>query len=446
MVMQARKKIGIAGYYCAILLLALGVVLGGSLRVYAMKIQEITTPGGIKALLVEEHSIPLMAMQFAFKGGSVQEDDGKEGLAYLLSALLDEGAGDMTSDQMQATLDELAIRMSFDASRDLFSGSFQTLTKNRDKAVEILKLALTKPRFDSDAIERMRKQILVSLKMGEKSPDTVVGKAWFKAAFPDHPYGRPTKGTTQSVSSLTRDDLVGFVKKNFARDNLTVAVVGDIDAKALSDILDSVFGSLPKTAKLKTIPEAKSPAGPMRKVIEMDVPQSVAQFGHQGIKRHDKDFIAAYVLNYILGGGGFSSRLMEEVREKNGLAYSVYSYLYPLNHASLFMGGVATKNSSMNRSMKLIEAEIRKMEEKGPTEEELKDAKLYLTGSYALRFDTSSKIANQLMWIQIEKLGLDYFDKRNDMVNAVTLEDIRRVAKRLFQADKLITAIVGKPG
>ncbi len=443
---QFKTKVGVAIRFCATVFLALGVMVGSPLKGYAMKIQEITTPGGIKALLVEEHTIPMLAMQFAFKGGASQEEDGKEGIAYLISALLDEGAGDMTSSQMQATLDELAIRMSFDASQDLFSGSFQTLSKNRDKAIEILKLALTKPRFDTDAIERMRKQILVSLKMGEKDPDTVASKAWFKAAFPNHPYGRSTKGTIKSMTAITRDDLVNFVTKTFARDNLTVAVVGDIDAKTLSDMLDSVFGSLPKNAQLKKIPDAKPPIGPVLKVVEMDVPQSVAQYGHSAIKRHDKDFIPAYILNYILGGGGFSSRLMEEVREKNGLAYSVYSYLYPMDHASLFMGGVATKNASMNKSIKMIKDEIRKMADKGPTEKELKNAKLYLTGSYALRFDTSSKIANQLMWIQIENLGLDYFDKRNDMVSAVSLEDMRRVAKRLFQADKLITTIVGKPG
>ncbi len=445
MVVQFKKFFGNTGYFGAILLLTFGVFFSAIKTGYAMKIQEITTPGGIKALLIEEHTIPLMAMRFSFSGGATQDDVGKEGTANLLSVLLDEGAGDMKSSAFLAILDELAIRISFSASRDEFSGSFQTLTKNRDKAVDLLNLALTKPRFDADAVERMREELLTSLKFAQKSPDSVASKNWFETAYKDHPYGRMTKGSPESVAKVTKEDLATFVKKNFARDNLTVAVVGDIDAKTLSGVLDKIFGSLPKAAELKTIEEAKPVLGPVRKVIEMDIPQSVAIFGYQGLKRDDKDFVPAYVLNYIFGGGGFASRLTEQVREKRGLAYSVYSYLYPLDHSALFMGGVATKNESLNKSISVIQDEIKLMADKGPTEEELKNAKLYLTGSYPLRFDTSSKIANQLMRIQIDKLGLDYFDKRNSLIEAVSMEDIRKVAKRLFKSDKLITVIVGKP-
>ena len=191
--------------------------------------------------------------------------------------------------------------------------------------------------------------------------------------------------------------------------------------------------------------DANPPLGPTQEIIEMDVPQSVAQFGHRGIARKDADFIAAYVLNYIIGGGGFSSRLMEEVREKRGLAYSVHSNLYPYEHGAIFVGSVATKNEEVGQSLEVIESELRRIAEQGPTAEELANAKSYLTGAYALRFKSSSSIASQLLAIQIEDLGIDYVNRRNRLVEAVTLDDIKRVAKRLIEADRLITTIVGKP-
>ena len=246
------------------------------------------------------------------------------------------------------------------------------------------------------------------------------------------------------MAGITAADLKGYVKRNFARDNLKVSVVGDITPDQLKKVLDDVFGGLPEKAELKTVPEARLPAGE-RKVIPMEVPQSVATFGAEGLKRKDKDFIAAYVLNYIIGGGGFSSKLMEEVREKRGLAYSVYSYLQPFQKAAVFLGGVATENKALAESIKVIETELARVAKEGPTADELENAKRYLTGSYALNFDTSANIAAQLLGVQIEDLGIDYFDKRNAMVEAVTLEDIKRVADRLIKPGNLIVTVVGQP-
>lgn len=410
-----------------------------------MNIQEVTSPGGIKAWLVESRQVPLIAMRFAFSGGAAQDTDGKEGIANFVSGMLDEGAGDLKSVDFQERQEELAVRISFEAGRDMFTGNFQTLTRNAKEATELLHLALTRPRFDADPVERVQKQILTGLKFDQNDPRRVASKEWFKLAFKGHPYARPVKGSIESVANIGRDDLVNFVRKVFTRDTLKVAVVGDIDAKTLGSMLDQVFGKLPASSDLRPIAEATPPAGPQRKVIEMNVPQSVAVFGHGGFKRKDKDFIASYVLNYILGGGGFNSRLTEEVREKRGLAYSVYSYLSPYRHAAIYAGNVATENKSMVRSLEVIENELKRMADKGPSARELKNAKQYLTGSYPLRFDTSSKIASQMMWVQIEDLGLDYFDTRNSKIEAVTLQDIRRVAKRLLKADGLIVTIVGKP-
>ena len=414
-------------------------------KAHAMKIQQVRSPGGIDAWLVQEHAVPLIALRFVFEGGSSQNPAGKEGVANFLSAMMDEGAGDLDSQKFQERMEELAFRMSFEDARDGFYGSFETLTANRDPSIEMLRLAVNQPRFDADAVERVRKQLLSGLAFAAKNPNRVAGKAWSAQAFPGHPYGLPSDGTPESIAKIARDDLEAFRKRTFARDNLRVVAVGDINAEQLGALLDRVFGDLPAKADLTpvavTTPEAKERV----QVIPMDVPQSVVQFGAPGIARDDDDFMAAFVLNQILGGGGFASRLTEEVREKRGLAYSVYSYLQPYRRAAIFAGGVATKNEEVGRSLDVIRAELRRMAEEGPTPEELQNAKDYLTGSFALRFDTNAKIANQLLGFLFEGYGIDYIDKRNALVSAVTLDDVKRVAARLLKADELIVTVVGKP-
>lgn len=416
-----------------------------SAKAHAMKIQHVRSPGGIDAWLVQEHAVPLLALRFVFDGGSSQDPLGKDGLANFLSAMMDEGAGDLDSQKYQERMEELAFRMGFEDARDGFYGSFETLSTNRDPSIEMLRLAVNKPRFDADAVERVRKQLLSGLQFAAKNPNRVAGKAWSARAFAGHPYGRPTDGTPESIASMTRDDLEGFRKRTFARDNLKVVAVGDIDAAQLGALLDKVFGDLPAKADLVPV-AATTPAAKERvEVVEMDVPQSVVQFGMQGIDRDDPDFMPAFVLNQILGGGGFASRLTEEVREKRGLAYSVYSYIQPYRRASIFAGGVATKNEEVGRSLDVIRAELKRMASEGPTEKELQNAKDYLTGSFALRFDTNAKIANQLLGFLFEGYGIDYIDKRNALVTAVTLDQVKRVAGRLLKADDLIVTVVGKP-
>jgi zinc protease len=409
-----------------------------------MDIKQVTSPGGIKAWLVEEHSVPLVAIRFAFEGGTAQDPDGKPGLANFLTAMLDEGAGDLKAEAFQERMEDLAMRMSFSEGRDTFYGSFQTLSDNRDETIELLRLALTEPRFDETALERIRKQLIAGLAFAAKNPNRVAGRLWAETAFQGHPYGRPANGTPESVNAITADDLRAYTKNVFARDNLHVAVVGDITSEELGRVLDRVFGALPQSPDLKEIPEAKIAGGTL-KVNQMPVPQSVAVFGLPGLKRDDPDFIPAYVMNHILGGGGFSSRLMEEVREKRGLAYSVYSYLQSFDRAAIFAGQVATKNEALTKSLDVIRGEITQIAEKGVTQEDLDNAKSYLTGSYALRFDTSSKIASQLLAIQLEGLGIDYVNRRNELINAVTLDDVKRVARRLMKPERLIVAIAGQP-
>jgi len=425
----------------AVALLASPAAAKGS----GMKIQEVTSPGGIKAWLVESHANPLITLRFAFFGGASQDAPDKEGQAYFVTAMMNEGAGDLDATAFQEREEALAMKMNFDAGRDVMLGTVQTLTENKDEVFDLVRLALSQPRFDDDALERVRAQIMAGLKFDEHDPETVASIAWDRIAFQDHPYGRPVKGTKESVPQISADGLRDYVRRVFARDKLAVAVVGDIDAEALGKMLDKLFGDLPERSELVQVADAPPPLGPTREVIAMDVPQSVAQFGLRGIPRDDDDFISAYVLNYIIGGGGFSSRLMEEVREKRGLAYSVRSSLHPYMHGPVFVGHVATKNEAVGQSLSVIKNELERITEQGPTPEELKNAKAYLTGAYALRFESSSSIASQLLWIQIEDLGIDYIHQRNDLVEAVAMDDIKRVAKRLLAPDQMITTIVGKP-
>jgi zinc protease len=411
----------------------------------AIEIQEITSPGGITAWLVEEHALPLIVVDAAWNGGALQDPTGKEGLAYMMAGLLDEGAGDLNSQAFQAELERLAVSLSFRAGHDTVSMSFKTLSENRDAAFDLLRDALTNPRFDDEAVERIRRQLSVAITRDAESPDRMAAEAWYNLALPGHGYTRPSKGTLPTVAAITRADLETHQAQLMARDNLKITVVGDIDAETLKLLLDETFGALAETSSLPEVSQAEVTQAAQLEIIDREMPQSIVLFGHEGLARSDDDFIPAYVMNYILGGGGFSSRLMTEVREKRGLAYSVVSHLYPLRHASLFLGQVATENERVSETLDVIRAEIGKIAEEGVTEKELMDAKTYLTGSYPLRFDTNDKIAGQLVAIWQNDLGLDYITRRNGLINAVTQEDIRRVAADLLDPDKLIVTIVGQP-
>ncbi len=427
----------------AALIFAIITTLSGP--AHAMKIQTIKSPGGIEAWLVEEHAVPMMAMRFAFEGGSSQDPTGNEGLANFLSAMLDEGAGDLKSREFQERMEEISMRMRYEDSKDAFYGNFETLTANRDEAAKLLKLALNNPRFDTDAVERIRQQLQAALAYAARNPEKVALNEWYAVAFEGHPYARPSAGTEETVAKITGDDLEGYRKRIFAKDTLKVVAVGDINAEQLGALLDEVFGDLPATADLVAVSKTSPVAGGRQKVVEMNVPQSVAVFGLGAMERKDPDFIPTFVLNHILGGGGFASKLMEEVREKRGLAYSVYTYVYPYQHTSIFSGSVATRNEAIGESLDVIREEFKQMAENGPTQTELDNAKKYLIGSYPLRFDTNAKIASQLLGLRMDDFGPEYIDNRNDMMAAVTLDDVKRVAKRLLNTDDLIVTIVGKP-
>lgn len=410
----------------------------------AAAVQKVRTPGGLEVWLVEDYAVPLVAFQFAFKGGAAQDPAGLPGVAHMLSGMLDEGAGPYDSDAFHRALDDLAVELSFHADMDNVHGQMKTLSRHVDKAFDLLRLAVCEPRLDADAVERVRSQIVAGLKHEAKDPARVAGRAFRNAAFPGHPYGRPTEGSLESVARIARDDLDGMRRKIFARDNVKIAAVGAIDATRLGALVDAAFADLPAAASLTAIPDVTPTAGG-RTIIDLDVPQSTIRFGLPGVARHDPDFIAAVVVNHILGGGSFSARLFKEVREKRGLAYSVHSQLSTYDHAALFTGGTSTKNERAAESLAVIEEEIAKLVAQGPDDEELDKAKKYLIGSYALRFDTSTKIAGNLLGLQTDGLPVEYLDMRNGLIAAVGMEDVRRVARRLFDGKSLLVTVAGRP-
>ncbi|MDE1973456.1 MAG: insulinase family protein [Hyphomicrobiales bacterium] len=410
----------------------------------ATTIERVVSPGGIVAWLVHEPAVPMIAVDFSFAGGSAQDPAGKAGTASLVAGLLDEGAGDFDSKAFHARLERKAIELGFQADRDALRGALRTLTENREEAFDDLRLALTAPRFDPTDVEIIRSQIISNLRRATTSPSEMASVRWWQTAFAGHPYAHPVNGTLESLPAVSIDDLRAYTRRVLARDNLKVAVVGDIDAEAVKTMLDRVFGGLPARSELAAVADV-SPRGLGRRIVtRLDVPQTVIMFGGPGIARQDPDFMAAYVVNHILGGGSFSSRLYQEVREKRGLAYSVHDSLAWLTHAPLFVGGTATRAERTSETLDIVRREISRLADDGPTADELAKAKSFLIGSFPLNLDTSGKIAAMLVQLQIDNLGIDYFTQRPKMIDAVTLDDARRVAKRLLGGG-LLVSVVGRP-
>ena len=416
-----------------------------ALPALAIDIQEVTSPKGIKAWLVENKAVPLIAMNFSFEPGASADPDGKEGLAYFLSAMLDEGAGDLDSEAFIARRDELGMKMSFDSGLDHFAGSFQTLSRNRDASFAHLKLALTAPRFDAEPVARIRSQLLVSAQQNAEDPERIASNAWMKSVFKGHPYGRDAEGSAATIKVISADDLHAIHKRLFSRKGLTIAVVGDVDAETLKRLLDETFGSLPDTAMAVAAPPLDLAIAPGVAIIDRDIPQSIITFGAKGILRGDPEFIPAFVASYILGGGGFGSRLTDEVRVKRGLTYGIGYGLAPLDQAGVMMGSVGTRNEKAGEVLDVVRDVLKTYGSDGPTAQELVEAKTFLTGSYALRFDANTKIASQLLGLQQENLGIDYVNTRNGLVDAVSLDRVKAQAKRLYDPEALVVTVVGKP-
>lgn len=410
----------------------------------AVTVREVKSRSGITAYLAEDHTTPIIAITFGFKGGSAIDPDEKLGLSTMASALLDEGAGDFDSFAFQTELQDRAITLRFNAGSDYVTGQLVTTTTNAPKAYELLNLALTRPRFDDEPIERIRRQILVGIQARLESPGRIAGQQLMEALFGTHPYAREDEGTPETINGLTVADFRTWRESRFARDRLTVGVAGDITEAQLARVLDQVFGALPATSGLKAdVPPATVADTGKTIRIPKNLAQSVVYIGQRGLVREDPDWYKAQVVDYVFGGGSFASRLMDEVRERRGLAYSVGTSMVPYDAGGIMLASVGTRADRADESIAVIRDEWRKIHDEGPTQDELDDAKQYLTGAWPLRFTSTRSIADILLAVQRDNLGLDYIDKRNSLIDAVTLEDARALAKRLYDPDNLIVVVVG---
>ena len=435
-------------------LIALIVAAGlFSAPAFAITVREVKSKGGISAYLAEDHSVPIIAVSFSFKGGSAIDPDAKLGLSDIATSLLDEGAGPLDSFAFQTELADRAIGLSFGANADDITGHLVTTTGNAPKAYELLKLAMTQPRFDAEPVERVRRQILVGIQSRLESPRRIAGQRLMEELFGQHPYARVDEGTPETIKAIQAEDLRAWVKGRFARDRLMVGVSGDITAAQLALLLDQLFGALPATTGLATeVPPAPVVGKGQIIRIHKNLPQSMIYIGQKGVMREDPDWYKAQVVDYIFGGGSFASRLMDEVREKRGLAYGISTGLAPYDAGAMMMATVGTRADQAEESLKVIRDEWRKIQTEGPTEEELRGAKQYLTGAWPLRFTSTGSIAGMLLSVQRDKLGLDYIDKRNSMIEAVTLEEAKAFAKKFYEPENLVVVIVGpdpamaKPG
>jgi zinc protease len=407
------------------------------------RVEEVVSPGGLRAYLVTERAVPFLTMELCFRAGAAYDPADRCGLANMCAGLLDEGAGPYDSQAFRRELEDNAIRLSCDADQDRITVRLKTLTATREHAFELLRLALAEPRFDPEPVERIRSQVQAELRRRASEPNYVAARAWFARAFDGHGYGRPALGTAESVARIDRDELAAVARERLARQDLAIGVAGDIGPEELAALLDRTLGALPERAILPALPPT-SPAVGDTVVVPMPIPQSVVTFGRSGLHTSDPDYPAATIANYVLGGGGFSSRLMEEVREKRGLAYSVYSTLQEAVAAPLWLGAVATSNERVAQSLDLVRAEVARLATGELEPGELEDAKTYLTGSFPLRLATNDQLAKMLVTMMVHGLGRDYLERRNALVEAVGPEDVRRVCRRLYAGELLVT-VAGRP-
>ncbi len=426
------------------LALAALVALAALPALAEVDVQEVTSPGGIDAWLVEDHSIPFVALELRFVPGAALDRPGKRGAVNLMAGLLEEGTGDLDAQDFAAARDALAASFDYDASDDAVSVSARFLTENRDAAVDLLRRSLVEPAFSEDALARVKEQVVSIIANDSTDPGAIARREWDARAFPDHPYGTPVEGTAESVTALSRDDVVQAHRDTLVRDDLYVSAVGDITPEALGRMLDELLGALPQASEAEAPGDAGWHIEPGVDVVRFDTPQSVILFGHEGIPRDDPDFFTAYLLNEIFGGGGFNSRLMDEVRVKRGLTYGIGAYLAPREYARALMGQAASANPTAGELVAVVRDEWQRIAE-GVTETELEEAKTYLTGAYPLRFDGNSNIAQILVGMQMDDLPISYIATRNDEIRSITLDDVARVARRLYRPEDLSFLVVGRP-
>ncbi|MCI5059868.1 MAG: insulinase family protein [Alphaproteobacteria bacterium] len=411
-----------------------------------LDIQEVTSPGGLTAWFVQDQTLPIISLKFSFKGaGAVNDGQEKQGLARMLSNTLDEGAGDLTSQEFQKSLSDHSITLSFGSGRDHFGGSVKTLSRNKDKAFELLKLALNEPRFDPEPVERMRQANLKRIKSNMGNPDWIVARLFNDIIYEDHLYALNSGGTLTTLAAITADDLRQYKKDWLTKDRLLIAVTGDITKDELGRMLDDVFGSLPESGKKNNVTQIDVQNQGKVFTYNKDIPQTILEMALPSFPLDDPDYPALKILNYIYGGGGFGSRLMEEAREKRGLTYGIYSAPLHQEYMDAVVISTSTKNETAEEILDVVRTEIQNINAEGVTKEELQDAKSYLVGSLPLSLSSTEKISSIMLSLQLRERSIDYLNQYKERLHKVTLRDIGRVAKRILDIEKMVVLAVGKP-
>jgi zinc protease len=409
------------------------------------EVQEIKTKKGFTIWLIEEHTLPLVSARIGFKNaGFAHDPKEKEGLATLATELLNEGTLKQDRKTFKTTLENHAIYLSFSSDIDHVFANMETLKEHYLKAFELMSEALTQPLFKQEAMDRKHQQMVVALSKEQESPQSTASRKWQEGIFKDHPYSQNPLGNETSLKNITRADLQQFAKRNITRENIVISIVGDITPEEAESAVDRYFDILPQTeATHHSVPWVSKYTADATTEIFKEAPQTTIAFGAKGVHYSDPDFYTAYVLNYILGGGGFESRLMEEVRDERGLAYSIYTYLTSYEGAALLKGNVATRNGKVDDTIAVIKEVFEGLQKEGITKNDLALAKKYLIGSFHLKLDTNSNLSHFLTYMQLRDLGIDFLEKRNSLIEKVTLEEVNRVAKTLLDPQRLFIVTVG---
>lgn len=409
-----------------------------------LTIQSWQTRNDARVLFVQAPQLPMVDVRIVFDAGSAR-DNGKSGLASLTNGMLQQGAGEWDTNTLAERFDSVGAQFSNSTARDMAVLQLRSLTEAPllAKAVTTMAAIVNQPQFDATELERVRKQVLLGLKNQLQSPGQIADKAFYQALYQEHPYASPTLGEADTISAITREDLFAFYKQYYVGRNAVVAIVGALDTGDAKQLAEQLVGALPKGKAASLEPKVTDLS--QATVVEKDYPSSQTHLlvGQPGMKRGDSDYFDLYVGNHILGGSGFSSRIMKVIRDEHGLAYSAYSYFLPMRQDGPFIMGLQTKNDSRDEALKLLDKTLREFIQQGPSEEELSHAKMNITGGFPLRIDSNRDIVEYIAMLGFYDLPLDYLSTFTSKVNAVSVSSIQDAFARRINPDKLLTVTVG---
>jgi zinc protease len=410
----------------------------------AIQFESLETKNGIKFWLIEDKALPLVSISFSFKGGSILDPVGKSGVTNLMTSLLDEGTQNFTASEYRLFKRENGIKISFSTSKERIEGTFQVVKPRLQEGFYLLHESINKAKFPINEIKKVKSQVEASIKIDNSNISTIASNKFNKFFFKDKLIGRNTKGSLETLGNISRDDIQSIYRSSFIKNRLVIGISGDIEPNLAKKYVDYVFGDLPSKKFINPISMLENLNKGME-IIEMKTPQTTVVFGQKGLGRKDKEYFAARVINYVLGGGGFQSRLYKEIREANGLVYSIYSYLLPYEYAGVIVGGFQTRNQNVGKTIEKVKTEWNRIKTEGITKIELQNAKTYYKGSFSRNFTSTLSIASLLMIVQYYDLGEDYFDKRDLIIDNLKLNELNNLAKNLFDSETLFFMIVGEP-